>query len=496
MGLILPSPPNSFERAAYLKTRRLFICLFSGFSISCLLAGLWLFVLAHPSFYAFGIVAAILSFYLLLSFFVGALGRDFSLHKHNNILGSELPGASVDVFLPCCGEPLEILANTYTYVAQMSGNKKVYVLDDGHSEAVRDLAEAFGFFYIRRESREYKKAGNLRHAFNKTYGDFILILDADFCPAQDFLAHTLPYFNNEQVAIVQTPQFFRVLDSQNWIEKAAGQIQELFYRLVQVNRNTWGGAICVGTCAVYRRAALAPLGGTFLIEYSEDVHTGMALISRGFKLVYLPLNLACGICPDNLPAFFSQQYRWAMGSISLFLSRDLFWKVKLTLMQRICFLSGMFYYIATGIGIFITPLPAIAVLLLRPEMLLWQNILLSVPSFLFGTVFIYFWSVSRFGVYSLKLRQVAYHAHLFALVHKIRGNLMPWVATGAVKRNATFQAYLALVYYWNLTVLVLIVGLISLRVGQGFNPWNCAPTALFTAFNFYIATSLFKDFQG
>ena len=88
--------------------------------------------------------------------------------------------------------------------------------------------------------------------------------------------------------IVQTPQFFRVDDDQTWVERGAGAVQELFYRSIQTARADKGGAICVGSCAIYRRAALADNPGMTLAEHSEDVRTGFDLNRLGWKLRYLP----------------------------------------------------------------------------------------------------------------------------------------------------------------------------------------------------------------
>jgi len=67
---------------------------------------------------------------------------------------------------------------------------------------------------------------------------------------------------------VQSPQYFRTHGRMSWMERGAGGVQELFYRLVQVSRDRHDGAICVGSCAIYRREALATNGGTTLIEHS------------------------------------------------------------------------------------------------------------------------------------------------------------------------------------------------------------------------------------
>ena len=99
---------------------------------------------------------------------------------------------------------------------------------------------------------------------------------------------------------MQTPQFFRVNARQTWVERAAGPTLEIFYRAVQVSRDRFGSALCVGSNAVYRRAALAPTGGFTLIPYAEDSHSGLDARLNGYRLSYLPVPLAAGICPATL----------------------------------------------------------------------------------------------------------------------------------------------------------------------------------------------------
>ena len=167
---------------------------------------------------------------------------------------------SVDVYLPCCGEDLDVLRNTYYFTSQMTwpGELRVWVLDDGDQPEVKELAAEFGFEYVVRPNRGHmKKAGNLRHAFRLTKADFIVILDADFCPRPDYLDHTVPYMDDPAVGIVQTPQFFETSRAMNWLERTAGARQELFYRWVQPSRDRAGAAACVGSCAVLRLSALA-----------------------------------------------------------------------------------------------------------------------------------------------------------------------------------------------------------------------------------------------
>ncbi len=121
---------------------------------------------------------------------------------------------------------------------------------------------------------------------------------------------------------MQTPQYFHVVDEQTWVERGAGAIQELFYRSIQTVRARRDGAICVGSCAVYRRAALDQNGGMSLAEHSEDLHTGFDLYRLGWRMRYLPVALSTGNCPDNVMAFMNQQYRWCSGTMSLLRERQ------------------------------------------------------------------------------------------------------------------------------------------------------------------------------
>src|SRR5262249_20340125 len=147
---------------------------------------------------------------------VNFTGHGFDLTAHQALVGSWSPDKypTVDIYLPICGEPIDVLENTWIAVSGLidryPGPAQAYVPDDGPSNAAQEMAELLGFAYIRRpDARAFKKSGNLRYAFARTNGEFLVILDADFAPRADLLAETLPYMDDERIAIVQTPQFFR-----------------------------------------------------------------------------------------------------------------------------------------------------------------------------------------------------------------------------------------------------------------------------------------------
>jgi cellulose synthase (UDP-forming) len=256
----------------------------------------------------------------------------------------------------------------------------------------------------------------------------VVILDADFAPRPDFLTETLPYLDDPTVAIVQTPQFFREDARQTWVENAAGAVQEVFYRSIQVARNRFDAAICVGTSAVYRRLALEPHGGPTLIPYAEDVHTGLDVRRAGWSLVYLPVVLSTGICPDNLDAFVRQQYRWCSGNVGIVFSQR-FWSVPMSIPARLSYISGFCYYAYTGLLTFVGPLIPIVMLAFLPRQLELRNFIILVPAMVTGFLLYPLWHRGKYGPATWSLGVARGWAHAFAIWDGARGRAMGWHPT-------------------------------------------------------------------
>ena len=373
--------------------------------------------------------------YQAISLPVNFTGRGFDMAAHIERVRSWRPGRypAVDILLPVCGEPIEVLTSTWTAVAALiaayPGRATAYVLDDGPPGEARQAAGELGLTYLRRpDSRAFKKSGNLRYGFARTDGEFLVILDADFAPRPDFLAETLPYLDDPAIAIVQTPQFFRASPDQNWIENAAGAIQEVFYRTIQVARDRFGAAICVGTSAVYRRSALEPQGGPTLIPYAEDVHTGLDVRRAGWSMIYVPVVLSTGICPDSLDAFVRQQYRWCTGNAGVVFSRRL-WSVPMPVTARLTYVSGFFYYVYTGLLTFFGPLIPVIMLAFLPGQVRLRNFVVLAPALVTGSVLYPLWHRCRYGPSVWPLGLARGWAHVFAIWDGARGTTMGWHPT-------------------------------------------------------------------
>eukprot|EP00903_Cladosiphon_okamuranus_P011009 g10398.t1 len=434
--IVLPCAPSDDEKVLYDRTGRLGLVACAIVAVIALSSGMWLFTLVSPAFYWFGAPSAFIVFYLGAHYLgVAMWGKDFRLKEHAEIVRrSEEKGyrPAVDVFLPVCKEPLHLLANTWRHVKALDyADVKVFVLDDGKNDEVKVLAASFGFEYVlRADAPALKKAGNLRNAFGRTSGEAIAIFDADFCPRPDFLKETVPYLGEDpSIGILQTPQFFRHRKEQTWIERGAGVSQEFFYRMVQVNQDRFNAAVCVGSCGLYRRAALEPLGGMAAIEHSEDMYTGYKMTENGFKIKYVPLALAMGICPDEPQSFFMQQYRWCKGSCTL-VTETGFWRSKISKIHKLCFLNGLMYYIATALMVFLAPIPILLLVWTAADGLLWYHSGFVLPSIIFASIIMPLWSKQPYGMACHRVKIIQCYAHMFAIKDTFMGRSAPWVPSG------------------------------------------------------------------
>jgi cellulose synthase (UDP-forming) len=474
---ILPAPPDDREKYLYVQLQLPYLAVVL---VICCLTGtvgqVWFE--ARSGLWPFGVFTAVtvLSFSLALP--SSFTGRGFDLAAHMRRVQAWRPARypDVDIYLPICSEPIDILRNTWAAVFELChsypGAARPYVLDDGADPEAQRLAFYFGFTYVvRPDAGRYKKSGNLRHAFAHTSGEFFVILDADFAPRADFLAETLPYFDDPDVAIIQTPQYFRTHNEQTWIERAAGATQEIFYRAIQVARDRLDAAICVGSCAVYRSVALVPEGGPTLIAYAEDVHTGLDARRNGWRVRYIPVVLATGMCPGNLDMFVRQQYRWCTGATSTVLTSRL-WTVPMSVRARLTYLSGFAYYVQTALAIFALPLIPICLLAWQPATISLEHSRMVAMAVLAGLFLVPVWTTSAFNVRDVvPLMQVVGWAHALALWDWLRGRPMTWQpSSGQVRRVRRFRAGATA---WNGSTAAAWLALASWRTTQA-RSWQFA----------------------
>jgi cellulose synthase (UDP-forming) len=230
-------------------------------------------------------------------------------------------------------------------------HKQLWVLDDAGRADVAELAAHFGAGYQHRPQRNYAKAGNLNAGLPLGSGELVAVFDADFVPQQHFLERTIGLLLDPQVALVQTPQHFlnpdpvmRNLAMEAWLLPD----EESFYRWIEPVRSAWDAVVCAGTSFLVRRAALDDIGGFVEQAISEDLVTGMALASRGWKLRYLSEKLSAGLAAETMLDFVRQRQRWASGTLQALRLRQGPLRLRgLRPGQRVAYLEGALHWFNT-----------------------------------------------------------------------------------------------------------------------------------------------------
>nr|ACX56231.1 cellulose synthase 3 [Saprolegnia monoica] len=197
----------------------------------------------------------------------------------------------------------------------------------------------------------HAKAGNINNVlFNEgADGKYILILDNDMKPHPKFLLAVLPFFFSEgeavdgggrqysddiswnQVAYVQTPQYFEDTPQITEMGDPCGHKNTIFFDAVQCGRDGFDSAAFAGTNAVFRRQAFDSIGGIQYGTQTEDAFTGNILHGAGWDSIYFRkdfegepkdrIRLCEGAIPETVAASLGQKKRWAMGAVQILLMK-------------------------------------------------------------------------------------------------------------------------------------------------------------------------------
>ena len=441
--LIIPIPPRKDEYYRYLGKQPLRLLSVLLFAVSLgSVYGIWAVFTKSPVWYAvcFMLLAVLIPWSIYIVVLATFRPRvTWESHRKVKNAGGHMLTRSVDILIPVCGEDIRVIENTVRHVKRLkwSGPLRVYLLDDGQSREVQKLAARYQVIYGTRDNRpDYKKSGNLNFGMAISNGEFVVVFDADFAPARDFLTETIPYFLYGNVGIVQTAQYFDVSKrkTRNWIQQFSSSTQDMFFCWAQPARNTADAGMCVGTNVAYRRKAIEKVGGFPRVsDGGEDIITGLELYTAGYRTLYVPICLAKGVCPDSFASAVNQQYRWARSSMKMFVGKNYYSKAfkdaPLRFRQKLVFWSGGLYYVQSILALVILVLPSMVMLWNFPYQVGPGNYLPIAPAMLGMLalpVIIRGWRPS-----TLRLVVVYSVAHLLAGIDTLKGRSAQWVATGS-----------------------------------------------------------------
>ncbi|KAL2786497.1 nucleotide-diphospho-sugar transferase [Aspergillus keveii] len=236
----------------------------------------------------------------------------------------------IDVLIPCCGEPLDVILDTVRAACCMdypAAQFRILLLDDGGStplkEAVEELQSTYrNLTYHTRGShpgKVFAKAGNLNYAIFSLQEDFqpeyCAILDADCIPASDFLRATLPHLLlNSQAALLTTRQYYYNLPQGDPLS----QSRIHFYACHNADLDVQNSAIDAGSGALFRRQTILDVGGYPTFSFSEDWQLSLILQGHSHETLQVEEPLQFGLVPTTLQGHIAQRNRWNIGHAQQF----------------------------------------------------------------------------------------------------------------------------------------------------------------------------------
>jgi cellulose synthase/poly-beta-1,6-N-acetylglucosamine synthase-like glycosyltransferase len=262
-------------------------------------------------------------------------------------------------------EPLEMAERTLRAAKTIvyGGQLDLWLLDEGNSDAVREMCRRLGVRHFSRKDRGHleldsgtfadkTKHGNHNRWLWEHAGDYdvVMFVDPDHVPLPIMAERLLGYFRDPEVAFVVSPQFYG--NQENRITRWAESAQYLFHGVIQRAGNRRRCAMLVGTNVAVRTSAIK---GGYVASITEDmatsfkIHATRSPTGRAWRSVYTPDLVAVGEGPSSWTDFFSQQTRWSAGTYDFLMRRA--WREAFRLRP-----GAMLHY-----GLMLTYYPSVAI---------------------------------------------------------------------------------------------------------------------------------------
>jgi len=255
----------------------------------------------------------------------------FSHYRRTNARpGSPAATPHVAVLVAAFNESADVLEETLASVCAMDyPAAHVYLIDDSTrpecQQGAARVAATYGARLVHRTDRSGYKAGAINDLIPRLEEPYIALLDADQRPLEGWLKDLVPYMDaNPDLAFVQVPQVYVGTDGLPVAEAAKYQ-QAVFFEYICEGKSHSNAMFCCGSNVIIRREALLSIGCMvngrqhFFDETSvtEDFATSFRLHAKGWRTDYINQPYVVGMAPETLPAYFTQQMRWAMGTMAM-----------------------------------------------------------------------------------------------------------------------------------------------------------------------------------
>ncbi len=264
-------------------------------------------------------VAFILTFLIILIIrYVILLWLGYLHHVETDALPEDLAEAPpVSVIVPAYNEAAVIESALRSLLDLDYPAYEIIVVDDGSTDDTAARAGALAGDYGRASIRVLRranagKASALNAGIAVASHDFVLCMDADSRLSRDSLRAAIRHFRDPRVGavagnvkVVNRGTMWTALQALEYIEglNLARRAQGFLH---VVN-------IVPGPIGVFRREALASVGGYDTDTFAEDADLTLKVLTAGWHITYENRAIAWTEAPERLHDLIKQRYRWTRG---------------------------------------------------------------------------------------------------------------------------------------------------------------------------------------
>jgi poly-beta-1,6-N-acetyl-D-glucosamine synthase len=230
----------------------------------------------------------------------------------------------VSIIVPVYNEGVSIKASLKALVKLDYPNYEVIVVDDGSSDQTYRLA-----LDVSRRARPLirvltqtngGKADALNHGVSAAAGEIVICVDGDSLVHPDALKPAILHFRDPRVGAVSG--CVRVLNR----SKLLARLQALEYiagNALPKRAQNLGGIVTVvpGPLGVFRKTAIAEVGGYDLDTFAEDFDVTLKILGAGWHVTYESQALVSTEVPESINDLVKQRYRWTRGWVQVIRKR-------------------------------------------------------------------------------------------------------------------------------------------------------------------------------
>jgi cellulose synthase/poly-beta-1,6-N-acetylglucosamine synthase-like glycosyltransferase len=163
------------------------------------------------------------------------------------------------------------------------------------------------------------KSGALNLALRQlTHPDaeIVGVIDSDYLVAPNWLKETVGYFEDSNLAFVQTPQDYRDYEGSAYLT-ACYDAYRYFFATTMPSRNERNSIIFAGTMGLLRKSLLTSIEGWDEWCITEDADTSLRLLRAGYSGLFIGKSFGRGIMPLTFSSLKSQRFRWCFGGMQI-----------------------------------------------------------------------------------------------------------------------------------------------------------------------------------